>query len=321
MANRSLKERVSTQIALTKEEVERGVPAIETALATMAPEFQIALPEGIDPAQFTRDIITYTRKVPKLALCEKLSVLGAFTTAAQLGLRVGVSALGQAYVLPFWNKSLVVGQNENGTPRRGGLEATFVIGYPGMIELMNRSGKLQEIQARTVRHGEPFDIEFGTSPVIYHKPLLDEEPGDIRGFYYVLKTSTGGTLIDYWSLKKMEAHRDRFATTKSKEGKVFGPWVDHFEAMALKTMVRAAFKLAPKSTELAVALDADGTVRRDTNPQLALEQLADVTEHAEDLAGEIPDNAGIPDDFKHDESPGAPSREEQWLLYQQEQQQ
>lgn len=309
----SLKDRVSSQIALTKEEVDKGVPGIELAIANMAPQFQLALPEGVDPAQITRDMIQYARKMPKLVLCEPNSVLGAFMTCAQLGLRPGVSALGQAYVLPFWNNKL-----ENGRGGKGGYEAAFVIGYQGMIELANRSGKVEDISARAVHVNDEFDVEFGTQPRIHHKPPLDDERGELRGFYYVVHTTNGGTFMDYWSLKQMEKHRDQFALTKTKEGRIFGPWKDHFEAMALKTMIRSAFKTIPRSTELAVAAEADNTVRRDANPQLALEQLADVSEHAEDLASTPPADDGIPADFKHDTSPGAPSREEQWAVVMEE---
>jgi recombination protein RecT len=36
-----------------------------------------------------------------------------------------------------------------------------------------------------------------------------------------------------------------------------GPWVTHFEAMALKTVTRRLFKWLPISIELATAIDAD----------------------------------------------------------------
>ncbi|MCI4427735.1 MAG: recombinase RecT [Burkholderiales bacterium] len=36
-----------------------------------------------------------------------------------------------------------------------------------------------------------------------------------------------------------------------------GPWVTHFEAMALKTVVRRLFKWLPISVELATAIEAD----------------------------------------------------------------
>jgi recombination protein RecT len=74
----------------------------------------------------------------------------------------------------------------------------------------------------------------------------------------------------------VEKHRDRFASAKNREGKIFGPWVDDFDSMALKTMVRMLAKWMPKSTEFAAAISADEGVRVDLSPQA---DIATATTH------------------------------------------
>lgn len=326
MPGKDLNSRVREVIAVTKEEAEAGLPRVEQQLAELGPQLKIALPKGLDVQQFTRDAIMLARKTPKLALCEPNSVLGAFMTAAQLGLRPGVSALGQAHILPFWNKKIQTPNPKRpGTFTQGGLEAVFVIGYPGMIELANRSNRLLSVAARAVYTGEEFSIDYGAPQPLTHRPVLDGPRGDLRGFYSDVRILNGGQFVEYWSKATMEAHRDQFALAKTKEGNVFGPWKDHFVQMGRKTMIRQAFNYMPRATELSIALAADNTVRRDWNviEGATIEDLEQVlTPVAPEDAGNIPDEGPAEERrdpaFKPDRSQGAPPEDEQYYLWAQQ---
>ena len=213
MPKAPLNTRVTNAIALTKEEQDADLPRIEKQIAAMVPQFELAVPAGMDPGQLARDMINLVRRQPKLAISEPNSVLGAFMTSAQLGLRPGIGALGQADILPFWNKKL-----ERPDGRKGGYEATFVIGYQGMIELGNRTGQIRSIASRCVYHGEEFDVEYGSEQHIHHKPVMDGLPGELRGFYSRIELVNGGVLMEYWTLAQMEHHRDRFAFGPNERG-------------------------------------------------------------------------------------------------------
>jgi recombination protein RecT len=77
--------------------------------------------------------------------------------------------------------------------------------------------------------------------------------------------------------------------------------VDHFDAMALKTVIRAVFKFMPRSTEIQSALIADESTRVDANPVADMNEVArheapdaipgelDGTEGADQKTGELPD--------------------------------
>lgn len=218
----------------------------------MEQQFQVAMPRGTEAAQLIRDALTALRANPKLNECDATSVLGALMTCAQLALRPGV--LGQAWVLPFWDK------------RSRGFKAQLIIGYQGYRELAQRSGQIATVIARPVHEHDEFDIDYGIADNLIHKPKLRGERGPIVGYYSIVKYTTGGYAFWYMSREECEKHRDQYAMTRTKEGKIFGVWVDEFDGMALKTVFLRLAKWMPKSTELATAIETDGTVRVDLSP-------------------------------------------------------
>ncbi len=232
----------------------------------MQHQFQLAMPKGAEAGQLVRDAMTCLRMTPKLAQCEGASVLGGLMTLAQLGLRPGVGALGHAWLIPMWNS------------KEGCHMATLVIGYQGYAELAYRSGKVINIAPRTVYANDHFRLSYRLEgDELVHEPYLDGPRGDARLFYAVARLKDSGyALTDPMTVADMKAHRDRHAMAKLKDGTVVGPWKDHFEAMAHKTMVRRLAKLLPKSTEFAYALAVDDGVRVDISPTAPPDE---VTEH------------------------------------------
>lgn len=218
----------------------------------MEKQFELAMPKGLEATQLIRDALTCIRQTPKLAQCEPATVLGALMSCAQLGLRPGV--LGHAYLLPFWD----------GKSRTN--KAQLVIGYQGMIELAYRSGHVESIAARTVYSNDEFMVEYGSDPKWIHRPQLGGTRGEPVLFYAEAKMRGGGYVFtDPMTLADMQKYRDKHATAQ-KNGSVFGPWRDHFEGMAHKTMVRKLMKMLPKSTEVARAITHDGAIRIDPTP-------------------------------------------------------
>lgn len=267
----ALKDRVQARNGTGGEVAKReGSTTLAQQIKGMEQQFQLAMPKGMEAAQIIRDALTALRTTKNLAQCEATSVLGALMTCSQLGLRPGV--LGHAWVLPFWDN------------RARGYKAQLVIGYQGLVELAHRSGRIESLIARTVYANDPFDVEYGLSDKLLHKPTLKGSRGEPVAYYAVVKYKGGGHAFFVMTHDEMAEYRDRYATAKTKEGKLVGPWRDNFEGMALKTTVRQLAKWMPKSTELASAIEADGTVRLDLtpNPDAMLHG-----EHPETLDGEV----------------------------------
>lgn len=277
---------------------------IADEIRKMEGAFQLAMPKGAEATQLVRDALTALRMTKNLSKCESQSVLGSLMTCAQLGLRPGV--LGHAWLLPFWTSKMR--QDANGK-WISGYKAQLVIGYQGLIELAHRSGKISSLIARTVHEGDEFDVDYGVADRLVHKPNLLGERGAAVAYYAIAKFTTGGYAFYVMSHRDMEQYRDRNATAKTREGKVFGPWVDHFEGMAHKTCVRQLAKYMPKSTELAMALAADEGVRVDLTPSV---DPAEATEHPDYLDGEVVE----PDAQAAEAKPDPDKDPEAWLASQ-----
>ena len=236
----------------------------------MEAQFQLAAPRGVEAAQLVRDSLTCLRTVRNLDKAEPKSVLGALMTAAQLGLRPGV--LGHCWPLPFWDG------------RDKCFKAQLVIGYQGLVELAHRSGKVSSLIARTVYENDPaFDVDYGLSDNLVHKPLINGDRGKPIAYYAGVKLTTGGHAFYVMGHDEMALYRDKYAP-KNKAGAIVGPWRDEFQGMAHKTCVRQLAKWMPKSTELATAIEVDGAVRVDLSPTTP---AAEAAVHVE--IGEQPD--------------------------------
>jgi len=205
-------------------------------------QMALALPKHVTADRLARVALTEVRKNPALERCDQASFLGALMTCAQLGLEPG-GPLGHAYLVPFENR------------KKGVMEVQFIVGYRGMIDLARRSGQIISIEARPVYEGDTFEVSFGLESNLRHIPDFDNpnrvQPDKLRFVYAVAKLKDGGIQFDVMSRREVEAVRAQSRADTS------GPWVTHFEAMALKTVLRRLFKWLPISVELATAIEAD----------------------------------------------------------------
>jgi recombination protein RecT len=258
----NLRQRVNERATST--EVATQTPDGEATLAqyirAMEKQFADAMPRGTEAAQLVRDALTALRTTPRLAECDRLSVLGGLMTCAQLGLRPNVNGLGHAWLLPFWDRSF-----ELPGGGKGGRRAQLIIGYQGYRELAQRSGQVADVIGRIAHEKDKYAVAYGLNEKLEHEPFLDGPRGPAKHYYAIVRYTNGG--YSFWTLSRseVEEHRDKFAMAK-KDGGIVGPWRDNFDEMAVKTVFLKLAKWMPKSTELAAAVEADGTVRVDLTP-------------------------------------------------------
>ena len=230
------------------------------------------MPQG-EAEQFVRDALTCLQTIKNLDRAEPRSVMGALMNCAQLGLRPGL--LGHAWPLPFWDRSVEILDPETGQIRKGGHRAQLIIGYQGYTHLAYESGKVSVVKAKIVREADEFDWdEGGNEPPVHRRPKLGTPRGQVLGYYAVVQTVMGGTLVHVMDVPEMLAFRDAFAPRGKAGGdgvtRVVGPWNSspgqaNFDGMAMKTCLRYALKTAPKSPQLARAESVDETVRIDAS--------------------------------------------------------
>lgn len=198
------------------------------------PQIRAALPRHITPERMTRIVMTEVRKNPKLAECDKASFFGAVIQCAQMGLEPG-TGLGHAYLLPFSNK--------------GQMEVQLIVGYQGMIDLAERSGKVT-IDAHVIYEKDEFEFTLGVEPTIKHVPYFGSgDRGEVKGAYAVARYADGRFKFRVLSRSDIDAARNASKSGKSN----YSPWATHYDEMARKTAIRRLFKMLPKSPESVLA--------------------------------------------------------------------
>ena len=223
MSTTITKNSLTTNNGATVTKKENKPKTIFDVIQAGAKQFATALPKHINSDRFVRIAITTIRQNPKLAQCNKESLLGALMVSAQLGLEPGV--LGQCYLIPYER------------------ECQFQIGYKGMIELLRRSGQLKDIYAYSVYENDEFEMTYGLDRDLKHKPNLQDR-GNFIGCYCVAVLKDDARAFEYMTKEEIEAHGKKFSKTYGN-----GPWKTDFEAMAHKTVVKKMLKWLPVSVE------------------------------------------------------------------------
>lgn len=229
---------------------------LEGYLEKMKPQIERALPAHLKADRFLRVVLTTLRTSPKLAAAEPKSFLAAMMTSAQLGLEVN-TPLGEAYIIPYAR------------------EASFQIGYKGILSLAYRTNQYRMVYAMEVYKNDVFDYEYGLEPNLTHKPSEKPE-GDPTHYYAVYHLANGGRAFRVWTRDKVIQHAQRFS--QSYKAKTESPWKSDFDSMAKKTVLIDLFKYAPKSVEFSRALTFDETIRRDISQDMDLVPAEEVEE-------------------------------------------
>lgn len=209
-----------------------------------------SLPRTIDPGAFTRHAITLVKQTPKLMECEAASVAQCIVRGAALGLDPD-PALGHMWLVP---RKVKVSQ--------GGRDvwadvATFQVGYRGHLELAMRTGRFAKIEVKPVHRNDHFQARLGSQGGLDHQPDWFGDRGPVIGWYAYALQKDGTESFEVLSVADAQRHRDQFGP-KKRDGQVYGPWIDHFDAMAQKTVFLKLAKWLPKSVEQAGAMESDG---------------------------------------------------------------
>ena len=229
----------------------RKPDTIQTLIKTMEPELARALPKHVTADRMARVALTAIRTSPRLQQADATSLLAAVMISAQLGLEPN-TPLGQCYIIPYGN------------------QASFQIGYKGILELAHRSGQFKRISAYSVDEADLFEYSYGLDPHLTHVPA--REPSGNSVFYYaVYELSNGGRDFKVWSREQVDAHAKQYSQAY-KNGKKDSPWFTAFDSMAKKTVLIDLLRYAPKSIEItqAVSFDNAQVKVRPEDPELEI---------------------------------------------------
>lgn len=251
-------------------QVKKASPSkgMEQLLTKMGGQIQKALPSMVSSERFQRVALTAFSNNTKLQQCDPMSFIAAMMQSAQLGLEPN-TPLGQAYLIPY------------------GKQVQFQIGYKGLLELAQRSGKIKTLYAHEVRENDTFDIDYGLNQTLTHKPLLKGDRGEVIGYYAVYHLDTGGNSFIFMTKDEVLEHAKRFSKTYSS-----GPWQTDFDAMAKKTVIKQLLKYAPLSIELQKATSMDETVKTEISDDMSLVEDEGIEADFTEVSDEIEEDNG-----------------------------
>lgn len=216
----------TTEIAKTPETVVDLVKADDFKIKA-----SMALPKHMTVEKFQRTCLTAFNKNPKLLECSQASVMQCLMTLSALGLEVDGR---RAHLIPF------------------GKECTLVLGYQGILELVKRSGDVQNVHADTVCENDEFEVNLGQ--IIHHRINYRKPRGATYAVYAIATLKDGTTQCCVMTMEEVEKVK---ACSKSSAS---GPWKDWPDEMAKKTVFKRLAKWLVWSAEYVNnALEADNS--------------------------------------------------------------
>lgn len=233
----------------------------------MMEQLAAAAAKAMDPERLVRVALVAMAKQPKLLTCSQESIALALMEAGSLGL-APMGVLGEAYLVPYWNKNKRCN------------EAQLQIGYRGLVKLARRSGSVFNVQADVVREGDFFEWEKGLTPRLVHRPAQSGQRGPLTYAYAAAWVKDGPPPFDVMDLDEIEAIRKR---SKSADD---GPWVTDFLEMAKKTVIRRLCKSLDLSPEAELAIAHDDAIDYGTGAgqvRIAHTMLGRVAEDAQQI--------------------------------------
>jgi len=187
---------------------------------TMREQFSRALPKHLSVERFTRIAITALTRTPKLMECTPESLMKCLLDCSAMGIEPDNR---RAYLIPY------------------GREATLIVSYMGLIELIRRSGDVTSIRAETVCENDAFSWRDGQ---VSHEIDWRKPRGAMQAVYAEAIMKSGEKQTAVMTKEEVEAIRKKSKASGSS------PWTEHFDEMAKKTAVRRLSKMMPLSSEI-----------------------------------------------------------------------
>lgn len=186
---------------------------------------------------FVSSVISVANGNPQLRRADPMSIVSAAMVAATMQLQV-IPTLGQCYIIPYGNN------------------ATFQIGYLGLLQLCQRSGQFKKIISAPVHEGELISGDEFDEDYVFDKK--QKKSDKIVGYMAKFVLLNGFTKTAYWTVDKVKAHATKFSQAFRSDHN--SPWKSDFDAMAQKTVLKSILKYAPKSVEMQTAVTFDQAV-------------------------------------------------------------
>lgn len=246
------------------------VLAQQNAVMKAKENFAKLLPKHVTADALVRSVTAAISRTPELATCDTQSLVLAVASAAATGL-IPNTPLQLGYLVPFRdNKS---GKNL----------VQFIPSYRGLIRLATNSGEIKSIMAYVVYERDRLEVHMGTSPRIEHVVYVGNGGrGEAVGYYAVARLSNGESVFEI--MDRDQVNRVA-AMSKAKNG----PWTEHFDEMARKTVARKLCKYLPMSEDRQLVAALQLQERQEAGDDKPIDDVIDVmgSEVVDEETGEV----------------------------------
>jgi recombination protein RecT len=227
--------------ALTKAAPARPIDVLRKQLVSL-PEIAQNLPSTVSPDRFRNVVVTAANMSPDLLEADRRSLLGACVKCAADGL---VPDGREAALVIFNQKS-----KDGGWEKR----VQYMPMLAGILKRARNSGEIAGISVQVVYERDEFTFspDDFDRPIRHTLPALTEERGKPVGAYALVKLKDGTVMAE--AMGKAEIDRVR-GVSKAKDA---GPWVQWWDQMARKTVLRRLSKYLPMD-----AAPLEAVLRRD----------------------------------------------------------
>jgi recombination protein RecT len=188
--------------------------------------------------RFVQIALGTVRRNQKLSTCHMPSVFDCLLKLNQIGLEPDGY---HAHLIPFKN---------NKTDR---MEAQLIIDYKGLVEVIRRDPKVAVVKGNVIYGKDYFVYKEGSNRVFEHTPSYQppSEDNPIVAAYSFIKFKDGDWEVDILPTWKIERAR------QASRAKDAGPWIEHYDEMAIKTALRHHSKTVPLLPKQREAVQAD----------------------------------------------------------------
>lgn len=209
--------------------------------------------------------------------CDPREVAMEALKAATLNLPIN-KPLGYAYIVPFKDK--------------GVLRPNFIIGYKGLIQMAQRSGKYKALNAGNIYEGMEIKQNYlkGTFEIT-GAPLSNK----IIGYFGYFELLNGYEKALYMTKEEVKEYAERYSKSY---GSAYSPWKNQFDDMAQKTVLRrllTKYGVLTTEFEKIEQLDEDKQVTRvlDKNAAVEMPTAPAADEKNDDVIDVDPDTGEI----------------------------
>ncbi|MDW0314045.1 MAG: recombinase RecT [Nitrososphaeraceae archaeon] len=213
-----------------------NLPAIKNLITGDSVKAKFKELLGAKAPRFISSIMQVVTNNSLLVKADATSIYQAAAMAAILDLDI---SMGHAWIVPYSGK------------------AQFQIGYKGLIQMAHRSGYYTFINAVPV-YANQFK-SFDSFNCILDADFRVKGDGTPIGYAATFSLKNGFRQTEYWDYETVYNHGNRYSKSFHK-----GPWKDHFDAMAIKTVLKSLLmSWGPLSTEMSQAIQADQAIIKD----------------------------------------------------------